>query len=85
MTDAEEVEAFIAQHFRPLNPFYPRDEQSALVERTMAKVKTVAIRRGVSPEAFSEAMGLMEMPERVEVMREINTMRVDPRTGGGLS
>jgi hypothetical protein len=79
------VEAFLDVHFQPLNPFYPADEDAAIVARSMAKVKTVAAHRGMSPDAFSDAMGLMEMPEKAATMREINTVRVDPRTGGGLS
>lgn len=79
------VDALIALYDRPLNPFYPRDEEAAIVERSMAKVKTVAARRGISPEAFSEEMGLAEPAERIAIMREINEARIDPRTGGGLS
>ncbi len=80
-----EVEAFVEAHFRPLNPFYPVDEDSAIVDRSMAKVRTAAARRGISPEAFSEEMELASPARRSAIMREVNEVRVDPRTGGGLS
>ena len=79
------VEAFLDVHERPLNPFYPADEDAAIVARSMAKVRTAAARRGISPEAFSEEMDLATPARRSAIMREINEVRVDPRTGGGLS